>query len=159
MDFFFTDKLHRKVCNSHKVQWIFTKWTRSCNRLPDQEIDHYQPQSPPLAPHPNNYPPPPKKLISLSLDKVNYYEFDHKRLVLPAFELYTNGIIYDVCSHLYVSGFFCSTLCWWDSSILLHIIVVCLFSLLYSSLLPEYATYLFHYWWSFGLFPVWGYDE
>lgn len=44
-----------------------------------------------------------------------------------------------------MSGFFYSTLCRWDSSMLLHVAVACSFSWLYSVSLGEYINWFIHF--------------
>lgn len=112
----------------------------------DQEIEHYQ--------HPRNFPlAPSQSLLSPSSPKITTVVTSN---TLDSFYMfiYIMAII-RICS--LVSDFIHSSSLW-NPFILLHLVVVGLFSLPHKILLCNvpYFSYSFYFWWAFTLFLVWG---
>lgn len=76
-------------------------------------------------------------LYSFITQRLNPYALSC--LVLPVLELYVNGVLFCVC--ICDSCFFCFT--WWNSSMVICVVVVHLLSLLYGALLSILLSTVF----------------
>lgn len=73
--------------------------------------------------------------------------------ILYSFKL-CNIVVYSMYSCIWlVIGLFCSTWCFWNSSMMWYVSVVHPLLLLSISLYECTKIYLFSYWWKFGVFP------
>lgn len=122
----------------------FNKCMLLCNQHHSQDMEQFY-QIPFCSSAVNSLASPPRNQWS------NLHDYSFALLEFHLMESY-----YSIQS--LVSGFFHFAKCFWDTSMLLHVkIVVPFYWVEFHCIDIAQCVHLFTSWWTFRLFPVWGY--